>query len=473
LADPTLTSPIQAPQDRRVEQARLQIVIDTLMATIIFNPLFTAICVPALYFAASPLGPVSPWRLALAEGLQLLSAAIAVFIYRRYRQVAADQVERVERLLIASQIMFSGVWGTIVFLFWLPGNPVNQIFVIMVMSLVSYAVVFARSVHLQLLAASLLVQGGVLILRMVTSGEPLAHALSPLIVAYMVYLWLMGRSSNRQLGTMIAARFANEDLAVALRIARDDALHKRYEAETANASKTAFLANMSHELRTPLNAILGFSEIIAHQSMGPDQLDRYSDYAKDIHVSGAHLLSLINDMLDVAKIESGRMEIEPRWVDPREVVDGVVRLVGPRALQKRQILETEDMSAVPLVMADERAFRQMLLNLVSNAVKFTPESGHITVACAGLPQGGLEVRVADNGPGIPEEKLARVLEPFSQIDNRFDREAGGTGLGLALADGLVRLHGGKIVLRNNPGGGLTATLYFPSTMPMSGARASA
>jgi len=451
----------------------LQIVIDTLMATIIFNPLFTAICVPALYFAASPLGPVSPWRLGLAEGLQLLSAAIAVFIYRRYRQVAADQVERVERLLIASQIMFSGVWGTIVFLFWLPGNPVNQIFVIMVMSLVSYAVVFARSVHLQLLAASLLVQGGVLILRMVTSGEPLAHALSPLIVAYMVYLWLMGRSSNRQLGTMIAARFANEDLAVALRIARDDALHKRYEAETANASKTAFLANMSHELRTPLNAILGFSEIIAHQSMGPDQLDRYSDYAKDIHVSGAHLLSLINDMLDVAKIESGRMEIEPRWVDPREVVDGVVRLVGPRALQKRQILETEDMSAVPLVMADERAFRQMLLNLVSNAVKFTPEGGHVTVACAGLTQGGLEVRVADNGPGIPEEKLARVLEPFSQIDNRFDREAGGTGLGLALADGLVRLHGGKIVLKNNPGGGLTATLYFPSTMPMSGARASA
>jgi len=451
----------------------LQIVIDTLMATIIFNPVFTAICIPALYFAGSPLGPVSPLRLALAEGLQLLSAAAAIFIYRRYRQVEADQVVTVERLLVASQILFSGVWGSVVFLFWLPGNPVNQMFVIMVMSLVSYAVVFARSVHLQLLAASLLVQGGFLILRMLTSGEALAHALSPLIIAYMVYLWLMGRGSNRQLGTMITARFANEDLAAALRIARDDALHKRYEAETANASKTAFLANMSHELRTPLNAILGFSEIIAHQSMGTNQLDRYSDYAKDIHVSGAHLLSLINDMLDVAKIESGRMEIEPRWVDPRDVVDGVVRLVGPRALQKRQTLETENMSAVPLVMADERAFRQMLLNLVSNAVKFTPESGHITVSCAGLSQGGLEVKVTDNGPGIPEEKLTRVLEPFSQIDNRFDREAGGTGLGLALADGLVRLHGGKIVLKNNQGGGLTATLYFPSTMPISGVRASA
>jgi len=473
LADLKLTSPVQTPQDRRVQQARSQVVIDTLMATIVFNPLFTAICAPALFFAGSPLGPVPLWRLALALGLQLLSATVAIFIYRRYRQIAAEDVTTVERLLIASQIMFSGVWGIVVFLFWLPGNPVNQIFVVMVMSLVSYAVVFARSVHLRMLAVSLLVQGGFLTLRLITSGEALAQALLPLIVAYMVYLWLMGRGSNRQLGTMIAARFANEDLAAALRVARDDALHKRYEAETANASKTAFLANMSHELRTPLNAILGFSEIIAHQSMGADQIDRYSDYAKDIHVSGAHLLSLINDMLDVAKIESGRMEIEPRWVDPREIVDGVVRLVNPRALQKRQTLETEDMSAAPLVMADERAFRQMLLNLLSNAVKFTPEGGRIAVSCAGPAKGGLEVNVTDNGPGIPEEKLTRVLEPFSQIDNRFDREAGGTGLGLALADGLVRLHGGKIVLKNNPGGGLTATLYFPSTMPMSNARVSA
>jgi two-component system cell cycle sensor histidine kinase PleC len=317
------------------------------------------------------------------------------------------------------------------------------------------------------------VQGGFLIARLLSSGEALAHALLPLIFAYTIYLWLMGRSSNRQLGTMIAARFVNEDLAAALRVARDDALHKRYEAETANASKTAFLANMSHELRTPLNAILGFSEIIAHQSMGADQLERYSDYAKDIHVSGTHLLSLINDMLDVAKIESGRMEIELRWIDPREAVDAVVRLVSSRALQKRQSLEIECPAGTPLVMADERAFRQMLLNLLSNAMKFTPEGGHVTVICTSLSEGGLEVAVQDDGPGIPEEKLARVLEPFSQIDNRFDREAGGTGLGLALVDGLMRLHGGKVVLKNNPAKGLTATLYFPSTMAIGDARARA
>src|SRR6185312_5402472 len=146
---------------------------------------------------------------------------------------------------------------------------------------------------------------------------------------------------SRQVSAMITARMANEDLAAALRIARDDALRKRYEAESANASKTAFLANMSHELRTPLNAILGFSDIIAHQSMGPDQGDRYAVYAADIHSSGAHLLSLINDMLDVAKIESGRMEIEPRWIDPRDAVESVCRLMRARASQKNQSLVTE------------------------------------------------------------------------------------------------------------------------------------
>ncbi len=301
----------------------------------------------------------------------------------------------------------------------------------------------------------------------------LAQIMAPFIVIYTIYLWLMGRGFNRQIEATIAARFVNEDLAAALRVARDDALRKRYEAETANASKTAFLANMSHELRTPLNAILGFSEIIAHQSMGRDQIDRYSDYAADIHSSGDHLLSLINDMLDVAKIESGRMEIEPQWVNPRDVMESVERLMRPRAVQKQQSLEIDFAPDTPLVLADERAFRQMLLNLLSNAVKFTPEAGHIVVTCAGRSGGGLDVIVKDDGPGIPEDKLARVLEPFSQIDNRFDREAGGTGLGLALVDGLVRLHGGKVSLQSSPGTGLTAVLYFPSTMPARGTRARA
>jgi len=167
------------------------------------------------------------------------------------------------------------------------------------------------------------------------------------------------------------------------------------------------------------------------------------------------------------------MEIDPRWIDPRNVVDSVSRLMSARALQKHQSLEIQIALGAPLVLADERAFRQMLLNLLSNAVKFTPEGGHIAIICTWAPEGGLEVTVRDNGPGIPEDKLARVLEPFSQINNRFDREAGGTGLGLALVDGLVRLHSGKLTLKSSVGAGVAATLYFPSTMMRGETRARA
>ena len=455
---------LEDAHDRRVLQARLQILVDSLLATIIFNPLLTAICLPAFALHASPFGPVAPSHLWLAEGLQLLSAVFAFFIYQRHRRVDLAQLEQVQLLLIAGQILFSGVWGAVAFLFWLPGNPLNQLFIVMLMAVVSYSVVFARSMLMSLLGAAFAVQGGLTLLKLLTAGGQVAHIMTPVILAYTLYLWLIGQASNRQIGAMIQARIVNEDLAAALRKARDDALRKRYEAESANASKTAFLANMSHELRTPLNAILGFSDIIAHQSMGSDQMNRYSDYAADIHASGAHLLSLINDMLDVAKIESGRMEIDPRWIDPKEAVESVVRLMGARATQKHQSLTIDFAPETPLVHADERAFRQMLLNLLSNAVKFTPVGGSIAVRCAGNAVGGLDVVVSDNGPGIPEDKLARVLEPFSQVDNRFDREAGGTGLGLALVDGLIRLHTGTISLENIPGGGLRAALYLPSTM---------
>jgi two-component system, cell cycle sensor histidine kinase PleC len=457
---------IAAPEskhDRRVLRARLQIVIDSLMATIVFNPLLTAICLPAFAIPGSPFGPVPASHLWLAEGLQLLSAGFAFLVYRRYRHVDASQLDHIHGVLIFGQTLFSAVWGVITFLFWLPGNPVNQVFIVMLMAVVSYSVVFSRSMLMSLLAAAFVAQGGLVLMRLLSAGGQIAHVMAPVLLAYSIYLWLMGLASNRQIGAMITARIANEDVAAALRQARDDAMRKRYEAETANASKTAFLANLSHELRTPLNAILGFSDIIAHQSMGPNEIDRYAAYAADIHSSGAHLLSLINDMLDVAKIESGRMEIESRWLDPRDAMDSVGRLMNGRAAQKGQSLSMTFAPGTPLVFADERAFRQMLLNLLSNAVKFTPEGGQIVVTC-GACESGLEVAVSDDGPGIPEDKLGRVLEPFSQIDNRFDREAGGTGLGLALVDGLIRLHGGAIVLANIPGGGLRAALYFPSTM---------
>ncbi|HEY4274613.1 MAG TPA: HAMP domain-containing sensor histidine kinase [Rhizomicrobium sp.] len=473
MAENAQTSPSQDPHDRRVLQARLQIVVNSLKATFIFNPVMTLVCLAPFAVPGSPFGGVRWTHLAAAFGLQLASAAIAFLVRRRYAQVQESDLDRLAYILLACQSFFGVAWGAQAFLIWVPGNPVNQMLVIMNMAIVSYAAVFSRSMQFHLLIAGLATQSGLTLLRLVTAGETAPHIMAPMIFGYTIYLVLMGRAANRQVSAMITARISNEDLAAALRVARDDALRKRYEAETANASKTAFLANMSHELRTPLNAILGFSDIIAHQSMGIGRMDRYADYASDIHSSGVHLLSLINDMLDVAKIESGRMEIEPHWVDPLNVVENVMRLVEPHAEQKRQSLQIAPLPETPLVLADERALRQMLLNLLSNAVKFSPQEGTIVISCMSCVDGGLEIAVRDNGPGIPEEKLDRVLEPFSQIDNRFDREAGGTGLGLALVNGLARLHGGRIALVNNPDIGLTVSIYLPSTMSRDAMRATA
>ena len=447
--------------DRRVAQARLQIVVDSLKMTMVFNPLFALTAALLLGAPHSPMGPVPLWRLSVGMGGQLCGAALAAYLLRRFRDVRLDQVAWLGNVLLGAQVLFSGWWGAISFLYWVPGNELNHIYVTMVMAIAVYSVVFARSMHIPIMLTAMAVQCGLFFLRLMSADGAVATTIALMLPVYLFYLWFMGQSSNRRIETAIAARFANQDLAVQLSSARDEALRKRYEAETANATKTAFLANMSHELRTPLNAILGFSDIIASKAMGTRAVDRYAEYARDIHDSGSHLLSLINDLLDIAKIEAGKMEIELRPVDPRHVAEGAARLIRPRADAKGQAMAAEIAEALPPLLADERALRQMLLNLLSNAVKFTPLGGKITISCRPW-QDGVQFCVADNGQGIPADKLSHVFEPFSQIDNRFDREAGGTGLGLALVQGLARLHGGRTWLESPASGGTNAFIYLPA-----------
>jgi two-component system cell cycle sensor histidine kinase PleC len=267
---------------------------------------------------------------------------------------------------------------------------------------------------------------------------------------------------KRQFDMILRSRFSNEDLAGELRHAHDEALRKRFEAEAANASKTTFLANMSHELRTPLNAILGFSDIIANERLGSVAVPRYSEYAHDIYTSGNHLLSIINDILDIAKIEAGKMEIEPRAVDPVRAVNAAVKVAMPRARERRQVLNVKIAPDTPMPFADERALKQIVINLASNAVKFTQEGGSVTVCCRRAEDGWFELCVQDNGPGIPPELLDRVFTPFNQIDNRYNRQAGGTGLGLSLVRGLAQLHGGRAWIESSEGAGVRAFVQLPA-----------
>lgn len=242
------------------------------------------------------------------------------------------------------------------------------------------------------------------------------------------------------------------------------------QAEDANRSKSEFLARMSHDLRTPLNAILGFSEIIENEILGPISIDAYKSYAQDIHHSGSHLLDLINDLLDLSKIEAGQYALSETSVALPDVVTQVMRLVEPDALKKRVRLKSEIAANLPHLHIDPRATRQMLLNLLSNAVKFTPKGGEVSVD-ARFGQEGLGILVSDTGIGIAPESLDRVFEPFAQIERTSphsypaDRQPAkahpGTGLGLSIVKALIELHGGKIEIESEVGTGTTAILSFP------------
>jgi signal transduction histidine kinase len=233
------------------------------------------------------------------------------------------------------------------------------------------------------------------------------------------------------------------------------------QAETASATKSAFLANMSHELRTPLNAIIGFSEIMNREMFGRIGVPRYAGYVKDIGDSAHHLLRLIEDILDLSKAEAGRMELEDAEVDLAASIHSACLMLRERAKRGGVALSEEVAPELPRLYGDRRRIRQVLLNLVSNAVKFTRAGGTVRVAAAANADGGLVLSVADTGIGIEAADIPRVFEPFVQLGRDKGISGEGTGLGLPLCKELVELHGGTISLASQPGVGTTVTAVFP------------
>lgn len=231
-------------------------------------------------------------------------------------------------------------------------------------------------------------------------------------------------------------------------------------AERAAQSKSAFLTNMSHELRTPLNAINGFSEILSTELYGPLGDERYKGYANDILMSGQHLLDMINDILDMAKIEAGKMSIELMPIDPIDPVDAAVRMIRRKAEDENITLTFEAESDLPEIAADHRAIRQMSLNLLSNAIKFTDEGGRIAVTLR-RQDDFLRYAFTDNGIGIPEKDIPRLATPFEQVSSSSDRNHEGTGLGLALTKSFAEMHGGRLSIASQHGRGTTIAFYLP------------
>ncbi|MBT3305381.1 MAG: PAS domain S-box protein [Alphaproteobacteria bacterium] len=244
--------------------------------------------------------------------------------------------------------------------------------------------------------------------------------------------------------------------------AQDELLAAKGDAEQANKAKSDFLASISHELRTPLNAILGFAEILKLQYLGPLNAEKYAEYAGDIHSSGKHLLSLVNDLLDISTIEAGKQSLTKEFLNLQEVLEESITIVARKAEEKSINLATQVSGEVPTLMADRRALRQILLNLLSNAIKFTPEGGDVSIL-AQISKQNTVLKVTDTGKGIPEDQLIDLTDPFTRIEQEPYRAVEGWGLGLAITKSLIDLHEGQLDIQSQLGKGTTVTVTIPSS----------
>jgi signal transduction histidine kinase len=293
-----------------------------------------------------------------------------------------------------------------------------------------------------------------------------------------IVLWVLpARALDTALGRTESYRIALEARIAELEMTRDmlekqgaelsqnadNLFHAREQERSANNAKSEFLANMSHELRTPLNSIIGFSEMVKLQAIGPVENERYLEYAGHIHSSGTYLLDLINDMLDLAKVESGKLELEEEVVDFVQLYENCRTLLKHRisggGLRVILVLPNDP----PLLLADKRKVCQILFNLLSNAIKHTPRGGNITTFIRTDPESGFIFNITDTGEGMAPEDIPKALEPFGQVGDPLVNDDVGTGLGLPLTKALIELHGGSIFLASLPGLGTTATVTFPAS----------
>jgi two-component system cell cycle sensor histidine kinase PleC len=297
--------------------------------------------------------------------------------------------------------------------------------------------------------------------RLLILDNSFYFALATMAVGINLYFLFLARGLRSTALSMLEYRSEKDALIAELEEQKSVSDEARRRAEAANSAKSRFLATMSHELRTPLNAILGFSEVMKSEMFGPMENPKYTEYAGNILESGRHLLHLINEILDLTRIESGRYELHEEPVRLADITDECHRLLKLRAEGKAIDLVEEGATDLPVVWADQRAMRQICLNLMSNALKFTPKGGRITLSVGVMPDGGQFLAVRDTGPGIPEEEIPKVQQAFGQGALAHQTAEGGAGLGLAIVKNLIELHGGSLILESELRKGTEARVLLP------------
>src|SRR5262245_2756887 len=340
-------------------------------------------------------------------------------------------------------------------------------FMLFVMLLVvAVSSMLASSVPIAVFASTVPVSAAVA-LDFALRGNLRDYILAVMAVTAQGYFGLLAYRLYSSTLATLEARAEKDALSGELETAKAVSDEARRRAEGANIAKSRFLAQMSHELRTPLNAILGFSEVMKTEIFGPHAVPAYKDYSNDIHNSGVHLLGLINEILDLSRIEAGRYELNEEAVSLAGVVSECSHLLQMRAKSRGLVIHEMFETDLPRLWADERAIRQVCLNLLGNAIKFTPQGGEIWLKVGWTASGGQYLSVKDSGPGIPDEEIPIVLASFGQGSNSIKSAEQGAGLGLPIAKNLVELHGGTFALKSKLRIGTEVVVTFPSERVMS------
>ncbi|MGH7125782.1 MAG: sensor histidine kinase [Stellaceae bacterium] len=391
---------------------------------------------------------------------------VRALLWLWFRRTTSDEALIARWSWLAVGIMAtSGVlWGLFGAAFYLPTEPEISAFMILVVASMLAGGAFMYAAYLPAYYAFVACCTVPIAAASFWHATPSSIVFGLMTLAYLATMLGMGRALNGSIVKMIGLRFANADLVANLRQAKET-------AELASRVKSEFLATMSHELRTPLNAVLGFSEMIRAGGSGPIDA-KYQAYAADIHASGEHLLALISDILDISKIESGRLELHEERTSLAKLVTRCARLIAPRA-EEGALTVVERLSAdLPDVVVDEMRLKQALINLLSNAVKFTRPGGRVEISAGELEDGAIEIAVADDGIGMRPEDVPVALEPFRQLDSGLSRPYEGTGLGLPLAKRLIELHGGRLAIWTALECGTRVTLRLPPSRVLHGVPAS-
>ncbi len=392
---------------------------------------------------------IVPNWVALGWFLLAVTASAAILRYRHTHKPADASRAEAARSMALGALAVGILWGIAGAGFFPPESQAHQLFLALLIGGLGAGAVASLAMVPLAGIAFLCASALPLVGRVAFEAGPFSLVMALLGLMYLLALSVALVNGYATFVASVRAQVENQTLAADLA-----------EAAVANRSKTEFLANMSHELRTPLNAIIGFSEMMRNELFGPLGGEKYRDYVNDIYGCGLHLLQIINDVLDMPKIEVGKLELREERVDMPAAVRTCVALVTQRAIIAGVTIVTEMDEDLPPLLADEIRVKQILLNLLSNAVKFTPRYGGATVKVSIAPNGGMELVVEDTGIGMTEAEIVTALEPFRQVDSNLARKYEGTGLGLPLTKALAELHGGTLSVGSTPGYGTRVLVSF-------------